>query len=257
MRRLVIFAHYDPRSRVKRHVEHHLRALREIADTIWFVSSATLPPEELEKASALADRAWTRDNVGFDFGMWREALESVDVEQWDELVLTNSSVFGPVFPLSEAFTTMDPAKCDVWAMTDNVEHGWHLQSYFLVARASWLHSESFRRFWNGVEQLEDKISVIQNYEIGLSRFLAREGFEAEALVRIDTLPPRPLRHWLSRPGLFNPTLVQPLSLLERRMPYVKVELIRDNPMERPLGPILRALSRAGFDRSLLEVDVRP
>jgi rhamnosyltransferase len=257
MRRLAIFAHYDARDRVKRYVVHHLRALREVCDTVWFVSSASLPPEELAVAAACSDRAWTRPNVGFDFGMWREAVEQIDVREWDELVLTNSSVFGPMWPLTESFARMDSVKCDVWGMTDNVESGWHLQSYFLVFRSSWLHSEPFRQFWSGVELLSDKNAVIQGYEIGLSRFLASHGFEARALVPESTLPPRPLVHVLRRPQFFNPTLVQPLALLKHRMPYVKVELLRDNPMQRPLGPVYRAMQRAGYDRALVEVDRRP
>jgi rhamnosyltransferase len=257
MKRLAIFAHYDPRDRIKRHVEHHLRSLRDVCDTVWFASNAELPPEELRKAGTLADRAWTREDVEFDFGLWRHALEQADVREWDELVLTSSSVFGPVYPLSESFAKMESVKCDAWSMTDNVENGWHLQGYFLVARTSFLHAESFPRFWSGVELARDKGTASQNHEIGLSRFLAREGFEAEAFVRIDTLPARPFRHWLRRPDLYDPTLVQPMDLLERRMPYVKVELVRDNPMQQPLGPILRAVSRAGYDKSLFEVDVRP
>jgi rhamnosyltransferase len=252
MRRLAIFAHYDRRDEVKRYVLYHLSALRKVCDAVWFVSSAALPEPELAKARSIADRAWTRRNVGFDFGMWREAIEQSDLATWDELVLTNSSVFGPLWPLAEAFTKMDASSCDVWGMTDNVEEGWHLQSYFLALRSRWLRSDSFRRFWSSVEELTDKRAVIQSYELGLSRFLAREGFEAEALVPQATLPPRPLLHWLRRPQFFNPTLVQPLALLERRMPYVKVELLRDNPMQQPLAPVLRAIARSGFDASLLE-----
>jgi len=256
-RRLAIFAHYDAQGRVKRHVQYHLRALREVCDTVWFVSSASLSPGELGTAAALTDRAWTRENVGFDFGMWREALGQANLSEWDELVLTNSSVFGPLWPLTRAFETMQRSSCDVWAMTDNVERGWHLQSYFLVFRARCLRSDAFRRFWDSVELLRDKREVIESYEVGLSRFLTDEGFEADALVPERSLPPRPLSHWLRRPQFFNPTLVQPLALLERGMPYVKVELLRDNPMEQPLEPVLRAMGRAGYDRSLIEIDTRP
>ena len=74
MRRLAVFAHYDARGVIKKYILRHLEALREVSTEIWFVSTAALPPVELAKAEALCTRAWKRENVGYDFGMWSDAL---------------------------------------------------------------------------------------------------------------------------------------------------------------------------------------
>jgi rhamnosyltransferase len=257
MNRLAVFAHFDARDEVKPYVIHHLRALSEVCSAIWFVSSAALPKGELSKVQPWCERAWTRENVGYDFGMWREALDGVDATQWDEVVLTNSSVFGPVFPLSEAFEKMGQTGYDLWGMTDNPEVRWHLQTFFLVFRKRLLASPKFRKFWTEATPLRDKNDVISKYELGVSEYMQRAGFEVGALVPYSSLPARPLLERLRLPVWYNPTILLPLALLERRMPYVKVELLRDNPAQRPLRPVLRAMRRAGYDLRLIQIDPRP
>jgi hypothetical protein len=61
-------------------------------------------------------------------------------------------------------------------------------------------------------------------------------------------------------GLGNLTCLAPMQLLHHGMPYVKVELLRDNPARVDLRPVWRALDMAGYDRGLVEFDrpaVRP
>src|SRR5438552_17054921 len=148
----------------------------------------------------------------------------------------------------------DPS--DFWSMTDNVEGKWHLQSYFLVFRARALRSSEFRRFWESVELLPQKQTVIDTYELGMTLDFRSAGFSARALVPIEALPARPLIRRILRPAWRNPTLLQPLALLERKMPYVKVELLRDNPMSTRLGPIYEAMAQSGYDPGLIEIDSR-
>jgi lipopolysaccharide biosynthesis protein len=252
MKRITVFAHYDERAEVKRYVLHHLRALREVSSAIWFVSSAPLPGQEIAKVRDTCERAWTRENVGYDFSMWREAIDQMDRSLWNELVLTNSSVLGPLWPLSEAFTKMASSDCDFWGMTDSRAFGWHLQSYFLVFRARVLHSPEFARFWQGVVPLRKKRKVVRSYEGRLARFFTEAKFRGTAYVAEAAIH-RPFLERLFHPT-FNPTLTQATPLLERRMPYVKLELLRDNPRRYPLEPVFQAMDRAGYDRSLVEVD---
>jgi lipopolysaccharide biosynthesis protein len=252
MKRLGILAHYDPEGEVKRYVLHHLHALREVCDPVWFVSSAHLSPTELEKTRHTCAKAWTRENVGFDFGMWKEAIGRTDPSSWDEVVLTNSSVYGPLWPLSRAFEKMREEPADVWGMTDNVEEGWHLQSYFLAVRSRLLHSPAFLEFWRTFEPLENKRALIDAYEVGFSRFVLAAGFRARSFAPYALLPERSLVRRLRSPHWKNPTILQPLELLERRMPYVKVALFRDNPAKVPLRKVRAVMERAGYDLTLVE-----
>jgi lipopolysaccharide biosynthesis protein len=257
MRRLAIFAHYDERADVKRYVLHHLSELGKVCDSVWFVSMAGLSGGALEKVRPFCARAWVCDNRGFDFTMWRDAIARIDPLEWDEIVLTNSSVFGPVWPLEEHFARMSRNDCDFWGMTENIELGWHLQSYFLVFRRKLIDAPAFRAFWQGVLPFRDKDQVIRSYEVGLSQYFVDEGFRAAAFAPLASLPKRPLLHRLFRSRFYQPMIVQPLDVLARRVPYVKLQLLRDNPMNRPLGPVRRAMARASYDLSLIEIDPRP
>ena len=137
IRRQILYAHFDPEHEVKRYVLHTLRALREIADRLVFISTANLSAKALEPVYGLCDEVMSRKNVGFDFMMWRNAIKWAG--RWDELVLTNSSLFGPFFPLLPIFESMAATPADVWGMTENRQIAYHLRAIFLFsdAKQSW------------------------------------------------------------------------------------------------------------------------
>jgi rhamnosyltransferase len=253
---LAIYAHYDSQGEVKPFTSYYLRCLAEHCERIDFVSTANLAPSEVEKVSSLCERALTKENVGFDFGMWQHALTDIDLSEWDEIVITNSSIFGPVYPLAEMFDRMGRADCELWGVTDNHDIDWHLQSYFLAFRRPVLRSPSFSKFWDSVLPYENKFQVIRSYEVGMTQFLLQQGFRAEAYVPVATLfPPWPLNLRYSRRRL-DATVFNPLKLLARRMPFVKASLLRENPGGLNLAPIYEGVARAGYDRALIELDPR-
>ncbi|MCC6528304.1 MAG: hypothetical protein IT373_37010 [Polyangiaceae bacterium] len=250
MRRLAIYAHFDPDNEVKRYVLHTLGELGRDCERLDFVSTSPLPAAEQGKLRGSCASVTLKDNVGYDFGMWQRALAETDLEAWDEIVLANSSVFGPVFPMSSAYERAGSA--DFWGMTDNHDIAWHLQSYFLVFRRPVLRSAAFRQFWQSVLPYRDKFQAIRAYEVGLTRFLREAGFRARALYPVRSLfPPWPLRGLYRKPD-DNATCYHPLRLLRAGMPLVKVQLLRDNPVDVRLGPVVRYLERTGYDLSLID-----
>ncbi|MBM4377578.1 MAG: hypothetical protein FJ095_21085 [Deltaproteobacteria bacterium] len=253
MRRLAIFAHYDAQNEVKRYVLHYLEALRTVCDDIIFVSTSPLPESEVGKLTSTCGTVHLKDNVGLDFGMWRHALERIDLGAWDELVLANSSVFGPVTPLAVTFAQMAPVTCDFWGMTNNHDIAPHIQSYFLVFRRAALASEAFKRFWECVLPYKNKRQIIMNYEVGLSTFLVENGLRPALVAPVEELPV-PLWRRKKRWKASNATCSFPRLLLEEGVPFVKVELLRDNPVGVPLAPVYRWMERRGYDLGLVEFD---
>jgi lipopolysaccharide biosynthesis protein len=254
MKRIGVFAHYDGQDEVKAYVVILLRALREVCPELVFVSTARLPATELAKVAPFCSRAFVRENLGYDFGMWQEGLSSEDLESADEVVLTNSSVFGPLYPLAPIFERMARHECDFWGMTDSFEVRWHLQSYFLVFKRQALGSPAFSQFIGSVLPYRDKAQVIRSYEIGLTQFLREHGLKPGAFV--------PMASWVTSPRQRsrlcakrrNATLYFPLQLLAAGMPFVKVQLLRDNPAGVPLQPVLRAMQQSGYDTALVRFD---
>src|SRR5262245_44276656 len=97
--RLALFAHFDAQDQVKRYVIEYLAALKTVCERIVFLSTSHLPATEIEKLRPHVEAVLLKDNTGYDFGMWQHALERTDLAGVDELVLTNSSMFGPLYPL--------------------------------------------------------------------------------------------------------------------------------------------------------------
>jgi len=258
MKRLALFAHFDAQAQIRRHILYHLEQLRLVCDEIVFVSTSPLAQSEIAKVSGLCSQVLLKENKGMDFAMWRHAMRHVDVKTFDELVLDNSSVFGPIDPLAPIFDKMNRTAADVWAMTDNVELDWHLQSYFVVFKPRVLHSPEFEEFWNGVLEYRNKTQIIRSYEVGLTTFLIESGFRAVPLAPVACLPPYPFwRRILGAIRGCNPTCGYPLELLRMGMPFVKVELLLDNPLRVDLGPVYEEMRRRGYDMSLIEFDRPP
>lgn len=267
MRRIALFAHYDGGARVRRHVIHYLKELRTVCDDVIFVSTSTgLPAEELEAVLPFCSHASTRKNIGYDFATWREAMTHVDLESVDELVLVNSSVFGPFFPLRPIFERMSEGEgnLDAWGMTDNVEIAWHLQSYFLVFRKRVLESKAFRDFWTRMTPQDDKEEVIRRYEVGLSKLLLENGFSLRAYAPqarcnrrlLPSLRARPFfgSWWRMARREADPNAAYPADLLRAGMPFVKHYLLRDNPLRIRLEPVIDLIRKSGWDMSMLELD---
>lgn len=234
--RLILFAHFDPEAQVRPYILSHLKALKEMGGSIYFVSNSPLSAEESCKLSPWVERTLLRENTGLDFGMWQAALERLDITPFDEMVLTNSSVLGPLYPLSPIFDRMNSAPCDFWGMTESWEVTPHLQTYFLVFKAKILSSNAFLRFFHSVLPYRSKLHIVRAYELGLTTFLQEQGFRwASAFPNVHRQSPMvqnlilrksPLNH--SQPKK-NPTLIFPDLLIQEGMPYLKTMLFTKNP----------------------------
>jgi rhamnosyltransferase len=155
------------------------------------------------------------------------------------------------------FHDMRDRTCDFWGATDNFDIQWHIQSYFLVFRRHVLASPEFSAFWQTVLPYRRKEQVIRSYEVGLSAWLEDAGFTGRAYVPAESLfPPWPLK-LLIRKHHLDPTCFHPERVLKRRMPYVKTNLLRDNPGRVRLDPVYAMLRESGYDMRLIEHDRAP
>lgn len=240
VRRLGIFAHHHPEGRFLPEDLALIDGLRSELDGLEVLSAS--PDLEASSREALRGRGLVArivPNAGYDFRMWRDGLSGLDLARFEELVLFNSSIVGPLFPLEEAFEIMDEASVDVWAMTDNHEIRWHLQTYFLVFRRAAF--EALHLFMQGVLPYKDKMQVILSYELGLSVHLLESGLNLGAYRPTQVVCPEIAPH--ARP---NPVIHRPVELLRTRMPFVKREVLRDNPGRADLEEV-RRLMRAGSE----------
>ena len=261
--KLALYAHYSADDTIARHVLFYLQKLNELGFQICFISNSPVSVSGETELKKNCERIIQRENSGYDFSMWKAGLEEYDLSKCDELLLTNSSIIGPIHPLSPLWQNAAASPSDFWGLTDNDEIGRHLQSYFIVFKQNVIHSKPFTDFWRSVLPYKNKQQVIQSYEIGLTRWLEENGFKWKAIfpqghIHSLFLKRRKLAKKLADriynrdlPGR-NTTTLFPDLLLESGMPFLKAALLREAPMQADPKIAFQLLGSSGLPAEILE-----
>jgi lipopolysaccharide biosynthesis protein len=181
-RQVAVFVHYDRQGIVHGFVRHYLRQLHDLGIAVVFVSNAPkLPDAQIDFLRGVCALVLRRDNVGYDFGAYKEGIAAVpDLAVVDRLLLLNDSVYGPFHHLAGVLDQMDADEADVWGASDSWEHAFHLQSYFMVLHRAALAAPAFVTFWANLRYVQSKLWIIRKYEVGLTRALRRGGLRCRA-----------------------------------------------------------------------------
>ncbi len=240
-RTLLMFAHFDPQGIVDPYVVYYLKALYELGATIVFVSGSP----KLTRASVAPLREfcagiYTRHTLSLDFGSWHLAWSVLRQRGWsldlfDRLVIANDSVYGPLFPIEEMWSTFRDA--DMYGAIESTELSQsHLQSFFLAWDLNLRTRPFLNDFWDGFRYIVHKPALIRRYEVGLSTGARRAGlklrpFLSEATVKA-TYPLSPAHERakvLSRRRSLNNAIYFWDGLIEHlRFPFLKTSLPRYN-----------------------------
>lgn len=224
-RRLCYFAHYHPTNTVADYVVYYLSALRDAGFTVVVLSTADLPITEQAKLSAACARLVMRPNVGLDFGGWMEAFARFPPQEAEFLLLANDSVYAPIGDLSAFVDRLTAAPADFYGAVESTELGPHLQSWFLLLRPTAYRSDAFRRLMTEpIPRDLPKMDIIRRYEWGLTERLAAAGLTHRAGWSPNRAGP------IAKRLPFNPThMLWRALIVNKRIPFLKVELLRDNP----------------------------
>ena len=241
---LVILVHFDVDGAVDEHVLIAIDAYRSAGMDVCAVV-VDLADDALAslrgRVTHIVERS-ANDSVR-DFGAWHLALTALGddaLSRYERVVLANDSAYFPVTDPTEFLAALREQQHDLWAATDSLSGGrYHIQSYFLTLSRRGLDvllPEIERR----LELFEDptKLLLIKRFEIGLTRFALDQGLSVGAYRSVGELGP--LREALSPPDARD---LSPLgvtitnqshhfwrSALDRGLPFLKVELLRDNPL---------------------------
>lgn len=224
-RSLCLFAHYDAQDRVDAYVRRYLQALVDCGFRIVFVSTSAISDGDVESLSPLCIDVIRRDNVGLDFASWALAYERHGRGHKGELLLANDSVYGPVGDLEVTLRRLRALSGRVRGLVESQQHALHLQSWFVLLDHDAHRSQEFNRFIKQDFAGMSKREIIERGEIALSEQLRLAGFQTAALF---SLAHRRRRGILN----YNPTHTMWRSLIvDDAIPFIKVELLRDNPMQ--------------------------
>ena len=124
MNRLALYVFWERNGDVHDHVAYYLRGLSEVARDVVVIVNGTLSGEGKKRLEALGVDFFVRENRGIDFAAWQAALARTGWEtlsRYDELILCNSSCYGPMYPFSEMFRAMEGRECDFWGINRQPE----------------------------------------------------------------------------------------------------------------------------------------
>lgn len=194
IKRLVIYFFYDADGIVDRYVPYMLEDIKRNCSEIFVVCNGKLTPEGRETFKKLTPNVMVRENTGFDVWAYKTALEHYGwdkLAEYDEVVMMNSTIMGPIYPFSEMFEEMDGCDVDFWGITKHhrqdenpfgIEYGYipeHIQSHFIAIRNTMLISPEFKVYWEGCPEIESYSDAIGKHEAIFTKHFADKGFRWE------------------------------------------------------------------------------
>ena len=228
LKRLVIFFFYDGEGVADKYVFYFLKELRKNSDELCVVCNGELTDDSRRAFDAAAEQVIVRENKGLDVWAYRTGLLAYGWEQlrdFDEIVLCNFTVFGPIRPFAEMFDEMARKPVDFWGITQfhylpydpmgTVKYNYipdHIQSNFIVVRRSLFDTPEYHRFWEDMPPVNSYQESIGRYEAIFTKTFADLGYKWDVFVHTDDL----------KEVANQPLLVCAPELIEnRRCPIIK------------------------------------
>jgi len=231
---------FSPDGRFWPHLLAYARTLRAAGCRVVLIATTDRADlRMLDPGPEVADALVARENHGYDFAAWASVLR-LWPQLWDapELWFANDSVYHApaLFPAFAARIAASGA--EVVAATASDLFAPHFQSYFFVLKRGALARAGTRAFFAGVRALADKNAVLRAYEVPLEAALKAAGADVEVLAG---------QVLAGQEGAGNATLTHWRPLVEAGLPFVKVQLLRENPYRIDLSGWRGVLAAHGFD----------
>lgn len=212
-KRLVVYVVYDRRGGVEEFVRYALQGMRGDAAHILAVVNGSLDDEGRALLETVADEILVRSNDGFDIWAHKEALDHLGdrVAEFDEILLTNDTWFGPVRPYAPVFERMNEKAVHFWGMTDHEweplnkftnegELPYHLQSFWIAVRKEMFLSPEWGAYWRELPPMPSYFDAVLKHETQFTKHFEDRGYShAVAFASADY----PTEH----PALFNADLL--------------------------------------------------
>ncbi|GAA5148560.1 rhamnan synthesis F family protein [Microbacterium pseudoresistens] len=203
---------------------HALAGLREHAAHVLVVVNGSLSEEGRAALVPVSDEILVRENSGFDIWAHKDALDHVGdrIAEFDEVLLTNDTWFGPVRPYGAVFDRMGERSVHFWGMTDHAREEpnpftgkgvlpYHLQSFWIAVRREMFLSEEWARYWRELAEMPDYFDAVLKHEAVFTEVFAGHGFVHDVAYPSADYP-------TDHPALFNADLLlaDGCPLLKRR-----------------------------------------
>ena len=243
-RRLAMLTFWEKQGRVGEYVCQYLSGIKKVAERVLVIVNGSISEAGKHQLKAMGIELLIRENKGLDFSAWKAGIDYLGYDclnEYEELILTNCSCYGPVGGFEKSVEEMTVNACDFWGYTLHNEDRntlivqgnpdsyvrEHLQSYFLVFKRSVITSKAFRKWW---EELTESLSFrdeVNRHENRFTEYLANSGFHYESYYRNNAC-------------MGDPCFENVVELLQAGVPVFKRKLF-SLPADE-LMPALRGLS---------------
>lgn len=179
----ILYASFQLGSVLPGYVRYALSKLAKCGSVTLITNRRELAPQELAFLEAAGIGLFMTENRGFDFGMWRRYLASVEWNLGEDfrLVLVNDSMVYYRDRFGEFFERAEALGASAVSLTENFEVAHHLQSFFLYLRPEAVGA--LKRHFAATPEQEDFRGAVRNHEIAFSAQLLAEGLKIEALFK--------------------------------------------------------------------------
>lgn len=202
-RRLGIFFFYDADGVVDSFVEAMLADMVTNLSELVVVVNGDLSSKSYRKLAAFTSSIILRENVGLDVWAYKTAMDRYGwdrLSEFDEIVLFNATIMGPVYPFVEMFTEMGSRDIDFWGITwfhqvdydpfGTMPEGYiprHLQSHFHAYRRSLVASPEFQTYWDELPEITSYTQSVGLHEAPFTQRFERLGFTSDVYVNTEDL----------------------------------------------------------------------
>ena len=189
---LLIYIIYDADGVIDAYVGFMMKNIKKIADYLLAVCNMPFIKSGKEFLEC-ADDVYYRENLGFDFCGWRDALISFigweKVKNYKNIILMNDSVVGPIYEIDTIFSIMED-RYDFWGITEHQggiffngqKFDRHIQSYFMVFSSKMLCDNRFVDYWERMDVSDSLEATILTKETVLTKYFENLGYRGGAFI---------------------------------------------------------------------------
>ena len=194
MKRIGIFYFHDDHGVVDDYICKLLREAEHYTERLVIVCNGMLSPEGRKKFRDFSGDIIVREDRGYNAEAYKEAFHylGLEIKKYEEVILFDSTILGPIFSLKEVFHTMDAREVDFWGITKiqgaqagQVFSGYfkssylpdYIECYFIAIRSTMIASYEFWQFWRKLPEIHSVTEAIVYYEIGFTEKFSNYGFK--------------------------------------------------------------------------------
>ena len=203
VKRLAVYVMYDADGIVDEYIDTFLSGLKSEVSFLRVVVNGGIRGDGEARLKSIADEVIVRPNEGYDIAAYREGLFAGGYGalcEYDEAVVCNDTLYGPVHPFREMFSVMAERDVDFWGITafqgapfdplGTISCGYipkHVQSFFQVFRKDFMKTEDFRRWWEEMPAVGTYEEAIGVHEAVFTRTMEERGYKWSVWCEEDAL----------------------------------------------------------------------